>query len=156
MDNLEPVIVNFSCVDDQALIWNTLKDGTKTSVTVTKDSRTHKEKQNFINNRKTIVKVEKKSDYHAHCVPEEHKKHCKNEDENENLPDNDEFKKGDRALIFHGVESDWVEEEMMDDDVEFIRDVIETKVHKILKSVGIQKRVSSICLLIKHLVTRFI
>ena len=39
----------------------------------------------------------------------------------------DEFKKGDRALLVHGVESDWLEEEMMEDDEEFIRNEIDHK-----------------------------
>ena len=108
-----------------------------------KDSRTLKEKMRVVNNSKKILKVEKKSDFHAHCVPANHKKNC-NLDENENIPENDDFKNGDKALIFHGIESDWVEEEMMEDDVDFIQDVIQTKVHKLLKTVGIQKRASMI------------
>ena len=54
---------------------------------------------------------------------DEHVVHVWNED--------DEFKKGDRALLVHGVESDWLEEEMMEDDEEFIRNEID---HKIIKS----------------------
>ena len=54
---------------------------------------------------------------------DEHVVHVWNED--------DEFKKGDRALLVHGVESDWLEEEMMEDDEEFIRNEID---HKFIKS----------------------
>ena len=50
---------------------------------------------------------------------DEHVVHVWNED--------DEFKKGDRALLVHGVESDWLEEEMMEDDEEFIRNEIDHK-----------------------------
>ena len=49
------------------------------------------------------MKNVKKIDYHAHCVPDSH---C---DENHNvINEDDEFSKGDRALLIHGVESDWV------------------------------------------------
>jgi len=41
----------------------------------------------------------------------------------------------------HGVESDWVEEEMMEDDVDFIRDVLEQKVIKALNKAGIIKKI---------------
>lgn len=44
----------------------------------------------------------------------------------------------------HGVESDWVEEEMMEDDVDFIRDVLEQKVIKALNKAGIIKKVERI------------
>ena len=53
---------------------------------------------------------------------DEHVVHVWNED--------DEFKKGDRALLVHGVESDWLEEEMMEDDEEFIRNEIDPKFTK--------------------------
>ena len=46
-----------------------------------------------------------------------------------------------RSLLMHGVPSDWVEEEMMEDDVDFIRDVLEQKIIKVLENVGIKKRV---------------
>ena len=42
----------------------------------------------------------------------------------------------------HGVESDWVEEEMMEDDLDFIRDVLEQKVIKALHKAGITKKVA--------------
>ena len=41
----------------------------------------------------------------------------------------------------HGLESDWVEEEMMNDDVDFIRDVMEQKVIKAFAKAGIKKKV---------------
>ena len=142
VDNVSPVVVNFSCLDDQVLVWNCLKDGCKASkIKVTKDSRSVKEKETFakkfLSNRK-VTKAKKKSDFHANCGgPSNDCGH----DENENFPEDDAFNEGDRALLVHGVESDWVEEEMMEDDVDFIRDVLETKVYKILKTVGIQKKV---------------
>ena len=49
--------------------------------------------------------------------------------------------RGERTLLVHGLESDWVEEEMMNDDVEFIRDVMEQKVHKAFLKAGIKKKV---------------
>ena len=142
VDNVSPVVVNFSCLDDQVLVWNCLKDGCKTSrVKVTKDSRSVKEKESFSKtflSKRKVTKVKKKSDFHANCGgPSSDCGH----DENENFPEDDSFSEGDRALLVHGVESDWVEEEMMEDDLDFIRDVLETKVYKILKSVGIQKKV---------------
>ena len=50
-----------------------------------------------------------------------------------------------RSLLMHGVPSDWVEEEMMEDDVDFIRDVLEQKIIKVLENVGIKKRVRTDC-----------
>ena len=44
-------------------------------------------------------------------------------------------------MLLHGVETDWVEEEMMEDDVDFIRDVLEQKVIKVLQKAGINKKV---------------
>ena len=124
------------------MVWNSLKEGCKSRrLTVTKDSRSAKEKENDVNIIRKNSKTVKKIDRHANCVPggggcgEHH-------DENDNVPQDDDWAKGDKALLFHGVESDWVEEEMMEDDVEFIRDVLETKVYKLLKSVGIQKKVA--------------
>ena len=43
--------------------------------------------------------------------------------------------------MIHGLESDWVEEEMMAEDVEFIRDVLEQKVQKVFTKAGIKKKV---------------
>ena len=50
-------------------------------------------------------------------------------------------------MLLHGVETDWVEEEMMEDDVDFIRDVLEQKVIKVLQKAGINKKVfeKSVC-----------
>ena len=145
VDNVKPIVVNFSCLDDLIMVWNCLKDGCKNSrVKVTKDSRSVKEKESFVKtfltNRKA-TKIKKKSDYHAHCGGHtDHSNNC-GHDQNENYPVDDEFHHGDRALLVHGVESDWVEEEMMEDDVDFIRDVLETKVYKVFNSVGIKKKV---------------
>ena len=170
MDNITPVIVSFACLDDQVMVWNLLKEGCKTrDVTVTKDSRSRKEKEACLTIHRKVVKNVKKIDYHAHCVPDSH---C---DENHNvINEDDEFSKGDRALLIHGVESDWVgiliktiiiyndnkvEEEMMEDDVDFIRDVLETKVYKLFQNVGIQKKVAFINSSIvkeKHSIFRFL
>jgi len=48
---------------------------------------------------------------------------------------------GERSLLLHGLESDWVEEEMMQEDEEFIRDVIEQKVRKSLLKAGVKKKI---------------
>ena len=40
------------------------------------------------------------------------------------------------------METDWVEEEMMEDDIDFIRDVLEQKVIKVLQKAGIKKKVN--------------
>ena len=45
-------------------------------------------------------------------------------------------------MLLHGVETDWVEEEMMEDDIDFIRDVLEQKVIKVLQKAGIKKKVN--------------
>ena len=58
--------------------------------------------------------------------------------------ENDHKQDEERSLLLHGIPSDWVEEEMMDDDVDFIRDVLEQKVIKCLENVGIKKRVRSL------------
>ena len=47
----------------------------------------------------------------------------------------------EKTLLMHGIESDWVEEEMMSEDKEFIKDVIEQKVFKAFKKAGIKKKV---------------
>ena len=44
-------------------------------------------------------------------------------------------------MLVHGLESDWVEEEMMNDDVDFIKDVLEQKVHKAFSKAGLNKKV---------------
>ena len=43
------------------------------------------------------------------------------------------------TLLLHGLESDWIEEEMSDDD-DFRKDVIEQKVKKLLEESGINKK----------------
>ena len=47
-------------------------------------------------------------------------------------------------MLLHGLESDWVEEEMMQEDEEFIRDVIEQKVRKSLLKAGVKKKVGNL------------
>ena len=47
----------------------------------------------------------------------------------------------ERTLLVHGLESDWVEEEMLTEDVEFIRDVLVQKVEKAFVKAGIRKKV---------------
>ena len=47
----------------------------------------------------------------------------------------------ERTLLIHGLESDWVEEEMLTEDVEFIRDVLGQKVEKAFVKAGIRKKV---------------
>ena len=66
VDNVSPVVVNFSCLDDQVLVWNCLKDGCKASrVKVTKDSRSVKEKESFLKNLigKNHILVDQKKNY---------------------------------------------------------------------------------------------
>ena len=55
----------------------------------------------------------------------------------------------DITLLVHGLESDWVEEEMMSEDVEFIRDVLEQKVQKAFAKAGIKKKVWHFFLYVK-------
>ena len=87
--NVTPVVVNFSCLDDQALVWNALNGGCKTnSIKVTKDSRTLKEKENFFKtfvSQRKVNKPEKRSNYHANCGgPDGHHDHDHDHgDENE-------------------------------------------------------------------------
>merc|ERR1712038_1089084 len=78
--NVTPVVINFSCLDDQALVWNALNGGCKTNcIKVTKDSRTLKEKENFFKtfiSQRKVNKPEKKSNYHANCGgPDGHHDH---------------------------------------------------------------------------------
>ena len=44
------------------------------------------------------------------------------------------------SLMMHGVESDWIEEEMADDD-DFRKDVLEQKVKKALEEIGFSKKI---------------
>ena len=139
VDDCVPVIVNFSCLDDQVCVWNGLKGGSRRSnVQITRDSRSNKEKVNYINTRK-VVKRRKKSGFHHNCVPEAHL----NSQCGHDFPEEHDHSEGEeKSLLLHGVPSDWVEEEMMEDDVDFIRDVLEQKIFKCLENVGIKKRVS--------------
>ena len=139
VDDCVPVIVNFSCLDDQVCVWNGLKGGSRRSnVQITRDSRSNKEKVNYINTRK-VVKRRKKSGFHHNCVPEAHL----NSPCGHDFPEEHDHSEGEeKSLLLHGVPSDWVEEEMMEDDVDFIRDVLEQKIFKCLENVGIKKRVS--------------
>lgn len=131
--------MKFSSQDDKALVWSSLKDGCKnTGVVVTKDSRSRSEK-NETNMAKKKGKTQKKSNYHANCA---HSVDDEVGDDNcHSTFDQDDFESGDKALLVHGVESDWVEEEMMEDDLDFIKDVLEQKILKILQKGGIKKKV---------------
>ena len=141
VDDCVPVIVNFSCLDDQVLVWNGLKSGARRSnVKITRDCRSNREKVQHINTRK-VVKRQKKRGFHHNCVPEAHLNSLCGHDFTE---ENDHKQDEERSLLLHGIPSDWVEEEMMDDDVDFIRDVLEQKVIKCLENVGIKKRVRSL------------
>ena len=86
-------------------------------------------------------KKRKKSDFHANCCHSDNSNAsdevCSNNDDD----DEDDFDSGDIALLVHGVESDWVEEEMMEDDIDFIKDVLEQKVIKVLQKAGLKKKV---------------
>ena len=42
------------------------------------------------------------------------------------------MEKGPFNLVFHGIQPDWIEEEM-DDDPEFKRDVLEQKIRSIIR-----------------------
>ena len=144
MDDCVPVIVNFSCLDDQVMVWNGLKSGSRRSnVKITRDSRSNREKVHYINTRK-VVKRRKKTSFHHNCVPEAHVNSLCDHDITE---DNDHNQEEERSLLLHGVPSDWVEEEMMEDDVDFIRDVLEQKIIKCLENVGIKKRVMILIML---------
>ena len=86
-------------------------------------------------------KKKKKSDYHCNCSHSEEKNVAEDVCNNNIVLGEDDFEGGDRALLVHGIESDWVEEEMMEDDVDFIKDVLEQKVIKVLQKAGIKKKV---------------
>ena len=45
-----------------------------------------------------------------------------------------------RTLLIHGLETDWIEEEMADDD-DFRKDVLEQKVRKVVEEIGLTRRV---------------
>ena len=144
MDDCIPVIVNFSCLDDQVLVWNALKAGSRRSnVKITKDSRSNREKANYIKSRKVVAR-RRKSDFHLDCVPEADVKTQQSLAPQECLHQWDDFEDGERSLLLHGVPSDWVEEEMMEDDLDFIRDVLEQKVFKCLASAGIERKVTTL------------
>ena len=100
-------------------------------------ARSNKEKANYIHIRK-VVKRRKKSDYHKHCASGAHSDSAC---EHDVIDENKDFEKGERSLLLHGVPSDWVEEEMMEDDIDFIRDVLEQKILRCVESVGIKRRV---------------
>ena len=44
------------------------------------------------------------------------------------------------SLMMHGVETDWIEEEMSDDD-DFRKDVLEQKIKKVLEEIGFSKKI---------------
>ena len=44
------------------------------------------------------------------------------------------------SLMMHGVETDWIEEEMSDDD-DFRKDVLEQKIKKVLDEIGFSKKI---------------
>ena len=139
VEGISPILVNFASLDDKALVWSTLSDGCKTpGVVVTKDLRSKSEKSETIKMRRKSKK-RKKSNYHENCF------HSSEEGGDDNVcsshSEEDDFEKGDKALLVHGVESDWVEEEMMEDDIDFIKDVLEQKILKIFKNGGIKKKV---------------
>ena len=52
------------------------------------------------------------------------------------------FVRTERTLLIHGVEADWIEEEMTDDDVDFIKDVLETKLKAVFQKAGLMKKMS--------------
>ena len=59
-----PVLVTFFSHEDKALVWRCLKDGCRgTSVVVTQDSRTRREKEGVVK----IKRRRKKSNFHAKC-----------------------------------------------------------------------------------------
>ena len=43
-------------------------------------------------------------------------------------------------LSYSGIETDWIEEEMSDDD-DFRKDVIEQKIKKVLEEIGFTKKI---------------
>ena len=47
------------------------------------------------------------------------------------------------TILIHGMEADWIEEEISDGDGEFLKDVLEQKVLTAFTSAGIQKKVES-------------
>ena len=119
------------------MVWSSLKDGCKTpQVFITKDTRSEEEKLQTLQMDKK-KKKRKKKNYHVNCKCED------NHDDEDGNDDDNAFDLGDRALLMHGVESDWVEEEMMDDDVDFIKDVLKQKVCKAFKKASIKKKVYS-------------
>ena len=46
-----------------------------------------------------------------------------------------------KTLLIHGLETDWIEEEMADDD-DFRKDVLEQKVRKVVEEIGLTRRVA--------------
>ena len=46
----------------------------------------------------------------------------------------------ERTLLVHGIEADWIEEEMTDDDVDFIKDVLEQKIITAFAKAGLVKK----------------
>ena len=45
-----------------------------------------------------------------------------------------------KTLLIHGLESDWIEEEISDQDGEFLKDVLEQKVMIAFTTAGIQRK----------------
>ena len=46
-----------------------------------------------------------------------------------------------KTILIHGMEADWIEEEISDGDGEFLKDVLEQKVFTAFTSAGILKKV---------------
>ena len=49
-----------------------------------------------------------------------------------------------KTILIHGMEADWIEEEISDGDGEFLKDVLEQKVFTAFTSAGILKKVDSV------------
>ena len=47
------------------------------------------------------------------------------------------------TILIHGIESDWIEEEIDEGDEEFLKDILEQKVLTAFSSAGIQRKVKS-------------
>ena len=139
-------------------MWKCLKDGCRNAnVVVTQDSKSRREKAGIVEKKRK----RKMSDFHCNC---HHSKDsnflnsdCSKTDDDLVNDKNDKNRfelilhlfhysvyypgSNERTLLVHGLESDWVEEEMLTEDVEFIRDVLGQKVEKAFVKAGIKKKV---------------
>ena len=137
------------------MVWRCLKNGCRgASVVVTQDSRTREEKDGIIKTKRR----RRKSNFHAKCHdsdPTHEECNTRDEDFVDTKEEDDIVKyhtntmsyffsnlfRSSSTILIHGMDSDWIEEEINDGDGEFLKDILEQKALTAFSSAGIQRKV---------------